>query len=327
MSLIHASYASSVHNHCAQPRRSSRAARTHAPHAPRERHTTAEAGHAEQLWCARRRRRARAGAARAGAPAGIRRRGRTAAGRSTCAPRASGRVATARARARRARAPTARTSTSRSRRSRRSPRRGALRRSRHRSATATRRPPPPAWGCAGRAPSPCGAAGRACTAGRLRRRRRAACAANNCTSDRRQRMSVRPARLALARGRAARTGPSARAWHSHVFRLAQRKWRRFSADGELVLSARAPVLKEFCACADGADHQPAVKMARPGVAVRAGSREALSAPRVVARGRPQLIEAAQGAAASASRERHRRLIDRGTARLNRTSPAPTVTDV
>ena len=82
------------------------------------------------------------------------------------------------------------------------------------------------------------------------------------------------------------------------------------------------------ASADGADHQPAVKKARPGVAVRAGSREALSAPRVVARGRPQPIEAAQGAAASeSSRERHRRLIDRGTARLNRTSPAPTVTDV
>ena len=48
----------------------------------------------------------------------------------------------------------------------------------------------------------------------------------------------------------------------------------------------------------------------PGVAVRAGSREALSAPRVVARGRPQPIEAAQGAAASASRERHTPTFDR-----------------
>jgi hypothetical protein len=35
-------------------------------------------------------------------------------------------------------------------------------------------------------------------------------------ATRRQGMSVRPTQLALARGRAARTGPSARAWHSHL---------------------------------------------------------------------------------------------------------------
>ena len=68
-------------------------------------------------------------------------------------------------------------------------------------------------------------------------------------------------------------------------------------------SPRARPSSKNSACADGADHQPAVKNARPGGAVREGSREALSAPRVVARGRPQLIEAAQGAAASVSRER------------------------
>ena len=69
-------------------------------------------------------------------------------------------------------------------------------------------------------------------------------------------------------------------------------------------SPRARPSSKNSACADGADHQPAVKKARPGGAVREGSREALSAPRVVARGRPQLIEAAQGAAASeSSRER------------------------
>ena len=69
-------------------------------------------------------------------------------------------------------------------------------------------------------------------------------------------------------------------------------------------SPRARPSSKNSACADGADHQPGVKIARPGVAVRVGSREALSAPRVVARGCPQPIEAAQGAAASeSSRER------------------------
>ena len=73
-----------------------------------------------------------------------------------------------------------------------------------------------------------------------------AAAANNCTSDKATEDECTPTRLALARGRAGRTGPSARAWHSHVLRLAQRKWRRLPADGELELSARAPVHKEFC---------------------------------------------------------------------------------
>ena len=103
-------------------------------------------------------------------------------------------------------------------------------------------------------------------------------------ATRRQEMSVRPARLALARGRAARTGPSARAWHSHFFaarpaQVAPVLGRR----GACALRACARP-QRLCACADGADHQPAVKMARPGVAVRAGSQEALSAPRGAARG-------------------------------------------
>ena len=74
-------------------------------------------------------------------------------------------------------------------------------------------------------------------------------------------------------------------------------------------SPRARPSTKNSASADGADQQPAVKKARQGGAVREGSREALSAPRVVARGRPQPIEAAQGAAASVSASEER-LIDR-----------------
>ena len=76
-------------------------------------------------------------------------------------------------------------------------------------------------------------------------------------------------------------------------------------------SPRARPSTKNSASADGADQQPAVKKARQGGAVREGSREALSAPRVVARGRPQPIEAAQGAAASVSASEER-LNDRGT---------------
>jgi hypothetical protein len=73
--------------------------------------------------------------------------------------------------------------------------------------------------------------------------------------------------------------------------------------GSLCSPRARPYLKNS-AHADERAPSAGGERARPGVAARVGSREALSAPRVVARGRPQPIEAAQGAAASeSSRER------------------------
>jgi len=131
-----------------------------------------------------------------------------------------------------------------------------------------------------------------------------ALAANNCTSNK----AAGDERTPDAAG----TGARARCVHgSQRARVARTvscspfsASRADSRPSWNLCSPRARPYLKNSAHADERAPSAGGERARPGVAARVGSREALSAPRVVARGRPQPIEAAQGAAASeSSRER------------------------
>ena len=127
-------------------------------------------------------------------------------------------------------------------------------------------------------------------------------------ATRRQRMSVRSWHW---RAGARRARVPARAHGTHIFlRLAQRTWRRLLADGELVLSARAPVLKEFCVRGrrrpSGGGEEGATGWRGAGGLAGGAQRTASVRARS-----PSAHSGSQGAAASEERERER-LIDRGT---------------